>query len=140
MKLKLILLPILFVASTAKAELLVVASTESALVHLSPSEVKTLFLGNPILGGSVDYRPLERINPTDPNLKNQFLEVIMSMRPGELKAYWSRKIFTGRGTPPQEAKTVEQLRDSLGKEPNLVTYVSRNEFDPKTMKLLLEVK
>lgn len=122
------------------AQVLVVASPQSPLVGISPTEVKSLFLGNPIQGGNLDFRPLDRMALEANSLKSSFLDRVMMMKPGEMKAYWSRKIFTGRGTPPPEAKTIEQVREWLSKEPLIVTYVTKEEFDPKSMKLLLEVK
>lgn len=127
-------------SAEVRAQILVVSSTKSPLMGLTQSEVKSLFLGNPIQGGSVDFRPLERPSTEGSPLKATFLDRVMMMKPGEMKAYWSRKIFTGRGTPPPEAKTTEQVREWLEKEPLMVTYVNKEEFDPKSMKLLLEVK
>jgi ABC-type phosphate transport system substrate-binding protein len=42
----------------------------------------------------------------------------------QLRAYWSKLIFTGKGTPPKAVKSDDEVIELVSKNPNLIGYVS----------------
>ena len=58
-----------------------------------------------------------------------FLKVMLKKSPDQLRAYWATLIFTGRGTPPAEAKSSENVKKLISKNKNAIGYVDITALD-----------
>jgi hypothetical protein len=47
----------------------------------------------------------------------------------QMKAYWSKIIFTGRGQPPQEAANSVEMKKRLIENPAAIGYIEKNLVD-----------
>ncbi len=54
---------------------------------------------------------------------NEFTKNVLSKTPKQLKAYWAKMIFTGKGTPPKQMDTTEQILDLVANNPNVIGFV-----------------
>lgn len=62
---------------------------------------------------------LEPINLADANpLRSVFDEKALGRSSSQIKAHWSKLVFTGKGTPPKE----------LANDQEVITYITNNEF------------
>lgn len=57
-------------------------------------------------------------------LRAQFDEKGVGRTSAQLKAHWSKLIFTGKGTPPAELASEEAVLDFVAKNPQAIGYVS----------------
>ncbi|HLO93975.1 MAG TPA: phosphate ABC transporter substrate-binding protein, partial [Burkholderiaceae bacterium] len=57
----------------------------------------------------------------------------------QIKAYWSRMVFTGKGAPPQEVGDGAAVKKLLANNPNLVGYIDAAQVDG-SVKVLAEIK
>ncbi len=58
--------------------------------------------------------------------RNDFYEKVAKKDAAQLKAYWSRLIFTGKGQPPKELSDDAEVLQLVSSNPNIVGYVSGN--------------
>jgi len=54
--------------------------------------------------------------------REEFETKVLDKSPAQLKAYWSKLIFTGKGTQPAEA-SVSEMIELVSSNPNIIGYV-----------------
>lgn len=108
--------------ASAEAEVVVVVSSASPVVSLKKSDVANIFLGKtrrfPNGERAVPINQLEGSAE-----RNEFYDMYTGKSAPQLKAHWSKMIFTGRGQPPKEVGSLEELKAALAKNNEIVTYV-----------------
>lgn len=52
-----------------------------------------------------------------------FNNEVLKKSSSQLKAYWSKLVFTGKGTPPKTVVSDEEMMQLIGANPNLIGYV-----------------
>lgn len=60
-------------------------------------------------------------------LRAQFDEKGVGRTSAQLKAHWSKLVFTGKGTPPAELPSEEAVLDFVAKNPQAIGYVSADK-------------
>lgn len=60
---------------------------------------------------------------------NEFNEKVLKKTGSQLKAYWSKLVFTGKGTPPKEASSDEEVLKLVSSNPNLIGFVDASKVD-----------
>jgi hypothetical protein len=58
------------------------------------------------------------------------------MSPAQLKAFWSKIIFTGRGQPPSSVATSRDVKKLLLARPNTIGYMDQSMVD-SSLKVIL---
>ena len=85
--------------SAASADVVAVVSAVSPITALSKTEVVDIFLGKrtrfPDGSSAV---PIDQTEGS--SVREDFYSKFAAMSPAQLKAFWSKIIFTGRGQPP----------------------------------------
>lgn len=102
------LIMLLFALPTfAQAELLIVAGGNSDINTLTEVEVRQLFSGHlkVIAGQRVQALDL----PGHTSSREEFYRKLMGRTPEQMRAYWTRLIFTGQGKPPREVSNTQEL-------------------------------
>jgi hypothetical protein len=61
----------------------------------------------------------------DDAVRNQFDEKILGKSSGQLKAYWSKLVFTGKGTPPPELANSAEAVAKVAADPAGIAYVDK---------------
>ena len=120
-------------------EILIVSSKQTPDDSILLNQVKEAFLGNQqtfAQGG--DVQALDR--KTAPNdLRAKFFQTAAGMSNIQLKAYWSQRIFTGRGYPPRAADDFDALKKELIAKPGTIAFITPSELDP-SLKVLLKIE
>ena len=62
--------------------------------------------------------------PADAPARQAFSEAVHGRPAAAIKAYWQRLIFSGRGVPPMEKASDEEVLAYVAANPNAVGYVS----------------
>lgn len=126
-------------APDARADqLVVVVGASSTAPKLSAEQVSAIFLG------SVKSFPNgEKAIPVDQTAGSpaygQFYGQVAGRSEAQIKAYWSRMVFTGKGAPPQEAGDAAAVKKLVASNPNLVGYIDASLVDG-SVKILAEIK
>lgn len=54
---------------------------------------------------------------------DEFSQSILGKTPKQLKAYWAKMIFTGKGTPPKQVPTAQEIVNLVANNPNFIGFV-----------------
>lgn len=113
----------LLVSSVAFADMVVVVSAKNANYGLDKIDIEQIYLGKKSV-----FPDGTRAVPVDQNedsaVRAAFNDKVLNKTSGQLKAYWSRLIFTGKGTPPKEVGTDADVVKQVADDPSLVGYVN----------------
>jgi hypothetical protein len=119
----------------AHAGLVVVCGTDSPIKQLSPEQAKRLYLGQ--VTALSDGTPASVVDlPVGPT-RDSFYLALTGKNPSQIRAYWSRLVFSGRALPPREAGSIAELRTMLRENRNLVGYLKDSEVDAGLKVLLI---
>jgi ABC-type phosphate transport system substrate-binding protein len=64
-------------------------------------------------------------------ITNEFSDKVLSKSASQLKAYWSKLIFTGKGTPPSEMDGDAAVINSVANNPDTIGYISSDAVNDK---------
>ena len=120
---KFLLVPALFISCSLLADIAVVVHPANS-AKFDPAEVAKIYLGRSksFSDGSAAV-PLAQAESAAAT--PIFNEKILNKTGSQMKAYWSKLVFTGKGTPPQEVLTDKEVIDLVSKNPNMIGYVDR---------------
>jgi ABC-type phosphate transport system substrate-binding protein len=110
------------------AELLVVVSAKNSVDGLTLNQVADIFLNNASTfpsGGAA--APIDQSEASA--VRAAFYAKAAAKSPAQMKAYWSKLIFTGKGRPPKEAPDSAAVKKLIADNPNLIGYIDRSELD-----------
>ena len=125
----------LMASVTAKADIAVIVSPQSAARHLSREDVADIFLrkSTRLPGG-------ERVEPLDQNegsgSRDAFYRSLLGKNPTQVKAFWIHQIFAGRATPPLQAGNDADIKTIISSTPGQIGYIDRKDVDD-TVKVML---
>ena len=126
--------PALLVAALAltavvtQADVVVIVSAHSTVSNLSNDQVSDLFLGRvAFFPNGANAVPVDQAEGSA--TRNQFYQKTIGKAAPQMKAYWARMIFTGRGQPPVEAGDDEAVKRTVANHPNLVGYIDKSALD-----------
>lgn len=115
-------------------EVVVIVHPSNPLTEISVDDVKKIYLGKKKFfpgGGAVV--PGEQ--PKNTKSRKFFYGGIIGKTEAKLKSYWSRLIFTGKGTPPKVIGFDRVVKEWVAANPNAIGYIMRSEVDD-TVKVL----
>ncbi len=122
-------------ATGATAEVVVVVSAKSPVSKLTPAQVARIFLAKAsTFPGDGIAVPLDQAEGAP--VRNEFYSKVTGKDPSQLKAYWSKLIFTGDGQPPRVVSGDEQVKRALANDPNAIGYIDVGAVDGSVKVLL----
>ena len=117
-------------AATVQADLVVVSSPKSGIERLSRQEVVYLFMGRlRQLPNGQPAVPLD-LDETMPE-RADFYRQLVNKEPADIKAYWSRLVFSGASRPPLVAESREALIRQIHGTPGALGYIERSKVDSR---------
>lgn len=116
------------VQSSAADTVVVVVSVDSPMTEISRLHLADLYLGRTSHFPSGDpARPIDQ--ETRSEARTDFYQRYLGRSLAEIKAHWSRLIFTGRGRPPMDAPSGEEVRRLVAENPAAIGYIERRLVD-----------
>ena len=112
----------------ASADVVAVVSAKSAIKALTPEQVADIFLGrvsrfpNGLLAVPIDLRD------GSPE-RDEFYAKVTGKTPAQVKAYWSKIIFTGRGQPPRAVLTDLDVKKIVSLNTAAIGYIDAAQLD-----------
>jgi ABC-type phosphate transport system substrate-binding protein len=105
-----------------------VVSADNPVSTLSRDQVVDIFLGK--RNYFPDGRPAEPIDQAEgSDTRDVFYLEVTGKSPAQVKAHWSKIIFTGRGQPPREAANSAEVKQYVAGNPNAIGYIDRKMMD-----------
>lgn len=115
-------------SSTAFAEISVIVSASNANTTLDQATVSKIFLGK-----SKRFPDGSQAVPVDQDEQSATREAfntnVLGKSDSQLKSYWSRLIFTGKGTPPNQSGDDASVKSLVAKNPNIIGYIDSSAVD-----------
>ena len=112
----------------AFADVVVIANPRAAHSGLSKEQISALFLGKLTAlpwGG--------RAGPCDQSdaspLREEFYSRLTGKSAAQIKAYWAKMSFTGKGVPPKEENGSAEIKKDVAARPEAIGYIERSEVD-----------
>jgi len=125
----------LLAGSVCRAEVVVIVSARNPVKVLSSEQAADLFLGV-----SADFPNGLHAVPIDQSegspVRDTFYLRSSGKAPAQMKAYWARMLFTGRGQPPVESGDSAAIKRLVADNPNLVGYIDRSALDSSVRAVL----
>ncbi|PAX99664.1 phosphate ABC transporter substrate-binding protein [Pseudoalteromonas sp. HM-SA03] len=95
---------------------------------LDENEIKQIFIGKS-KSFSDGSKALPITQADGSTVTDEFNEKVLNKSSSQLKAYWSKLVFTGKGTPPKEAADDAEVLKLVASNPNLIGFVSSGAAD-----------
>lgn len=103
---------------------------------ISSNEVRDLYLNrSKALPNGQSAQPFEL--PEGNTARAEFHQKVTGRNDAQLKAFWSKQVFTGRGQPPEEAGSAAAMKAQVSSTPGGIGYIDDAEADD-TVKVLLK--
>ncbi len=64
-------------------------------------------------------------------LRSEFDQKALGRSSSQVKAFWSKLVFTGKGTPPKEVSSDSEVLTLVANNPNIIGYVSAEAVSDK---------
>jgi ABC-type phosphate transport system substrate-binding protein len=126
----------LAMARAGKADVVVVVSAKCAVSTLSKDQVMDIFLGKTTR--FPDGAPAVPIDQADGSpVRDEFYSTFANKSPAQIKAHWTKIIFTGRGQPPKSVPNSVEVRKLIAANPQAISYIERSALD-STVKVLVQ--
>ena len=122
---KIMLSLLLMLAAVVHAEPVVVVSAGSELDALTQDEVRQIFNGQTRRVSGVSLKSLDL--PASSRDRKAFYQQVLGKSPEQMKSYWARMIFTGRGMPPREVSSYREMVMLLGSNRNFIGYLDASQ-------------
>ena len=127
----------LSLSSHARAEVVAVVSAKSAVQALAKNELTDIFLGR-----KIRFPDGQQAVPLDQEVgspsRDAFYTTVVGISPVQLKAHWSKIIFTGRGKPPRAVSNGIEVRQAVGSNPQAIGYIDRSLVDDSVRVLQIQ--
>lgn len=127
----------LLLGGHAHAEIAVIAHPENSLASLSIDELKRIYLGK-----LTRFPNGQKIVPMDQQegsaARSRLIGTALGMDPANYRAYWSKMMFSGKGTPPDVLGSDTQIRAWVASNPAGLGYIDKKAVD-SSVKVILTI-
>jgi ABC-type phosphate transport system substrate-binding protein len=122
------------IASGVAAEVVAVVSAQNPVATLSKDQAVDIFLGKS--SRFPDGTPAVPIDQVEGSAaRDEFYQKFAGKSPAQVKAHWSKIIFTGRGRPPMDVANGSEVKKRIVDNPNAIGYITAEMVD-KSVKVL----
>jgi ABC-type phosphate transport system substrate-binding protein len=115
----------------ARADVVVIVSAQSA-AKITAKEISLVYLG-----ARNTLTPLDIAGPSV--TRREFYTKVIGKDEAQVKARWSKLVFTGKGSAPRELPSGADVVKAVAADPHAIGYVD-SSFVNITVKVVLKVK
>jgi len=110
------------VMSSCNAELVVVVNAKNPVASMTAEQITQIFLGK-----STSLTPFDQTESSP--IRNEFYKKVADKESSQVKAIWSKLIFTGKGTPPKEFTSSADVKKAVANDVNSIAYIEKSAVD-----------
>ncbi len=127
----------LLACTAAQAQVAVIVNPKNAAATMTADQVSSIFLGksNTLPSGAA---ALATDLPEASATRDQFYSKVTGKQAPQVKAAWSRLVFSGKGTPPKELASAADVKKFVAANPDAIGYIEKSAVDG-TVKVVLSV-
>lgn len=124
------------VSLPAAADVTVIVSSEVPVESMSTTQVQNIFLGrSSYFPGQIRAIPVDQAEGSE--TQEVFYRDIMEQSAAQMKAHWSKILFTGRGRPPRRVANDEEMKQLIAENPGMIGYIGKTNLDSRVKALEL---
>ena len=124
----LLALALLLGSTVTRADVVAVVSAKSPITALSKSQVTDIFLGKASrFPDGVQAVPIDQAEGSITRV--EFYAKVIGKTAAQIKEYWSKIIFTGRGQPPPTVSSSAEVKERLVENPAAIGYIDASMVD-----------
>lgn len=112
-------------SSYAFADVVVIA--HSGVPKMDSKTVAKIYTGKLISVGGVNVTPVCLKNK---NLRNKFLQNFVGLDEEKYVAYWTVRRYIGKGIPPRELSSVDEMIKYVQSTPGAIGYIDDSDLRP----------
>jgi ABC-type phosphate transport system substrate-binding protein len=118
----------LTLSAVRAGDVVVVVSAQSPVTNISRNQIADIFLGktNRLPSGE-DAVPIDQ--PEASPVREEFYNKFTGKSDAQIKAHWSKMIFTGRGQPPRQASSSAEVKKLVAENPRAIGYIDQSLAD-----------
>jgi ABC-type phosphate transport system substrate-binding protein len=125
------------VARSTTAGVVAVVSAANPVAALSRNQVVDIFLGR--VSRFPDGTAAVPVDQAEGSpAREEFYLEFAGKSPAQLKAHWSKIIFTGRGQPPKEVGNGVALKKRVAENPMAIGYLEESQVDSSVKVVLTQ--
>jgi len=111
-----------------EADVVAVVSAKNPITALDKSQVADIFLGKASrFPNGVQAVPIDQAEGLA--VRDEFYGKVVGKTASQIKAYWSKIIFTGRGQPPPSVSNSIEMKKRISDNPAAIGYIDRSLVD-----------
>lgn len=112
------------------ADVVVVVSSKNPIETLSPAQITDIYLGR--MNRFPDGNPVKPVDLSEnSSTRSEFYSRYLGRSQSQIKAHWSRLIFTGRGQPPPTVSSGDAMAELVAENPDAIGYLSTDFLDER---------
>jgi ABC-type phosphate transport system substrate-binding protein len=124
----LVALALSLASGIASSDVVVVVSARSPIMALSKNQLIDIFLGKVSrYPDGTEAMPLDQAEGS--SARDEFYTRAADKSAAQIKAYWSKIIFTGRGQPPPTVSNSVEMKKRIRDNPAAIGYIDRALVD-----------
>ncbi|CAN7305734.1 MULTISPECIES: hypothetical protein [Duganella] len=116
-------------AAAASAETVVIVSQKNPATRMFSEQASQFFLGKSNL-----FTPIDQAEGS--HIRAEFYQKVAEKDPAQVKALWSKLVFTGKATPPKEYPNNAEVKKAVAADPKAIGYIDKSAVDD-TVKVIL---
>jgi ABC-type phosphate transport system substrate-binding protein len=113
-------------------EIAIIVSPQNAATKMHTEQAAQFFLGKSSMFTPVDL-------PESSAVRADFYKKVTDKDASQVKAIWSKLVFTGKATMPKEYRTAAEVKKAVASDPNAIGYIEKSAVD-STVKVILTVQ
>jgi len=123
---------LLAAAAPAFAETVVIVNPANPATRMFSEQAAQFFLGK-----SAMFTPIDQAEGS--HIRNDFYQKIADKDAAQVKAIWSKLVFTGKATAPKEMKSNADVKKAVAADPKAIGYIDKSAVDD-TVKVILTLQ
>ncbi len=124
-------------AFAASAQVAVIVNPKSATASMTADQVSAIFLGKTsTLPSGATAAPADQSESAA--IRETFYTKVTGKQSAQVKAAWSRLVFSGKGTPPKELASSAEVKKFVASNPDAIGYIEKSAVDA-SVKVVLSV-
>ena len=116
-------------AVPACAETVVIVSKQNPATRMFSEQAAQFFLGK-----SAMFTPVDQAEGSP--IRADFYHKVADKDPAQVKAIWSKLVFTGKATPPKEYNSNAEVKKAVAADPKAIGYIDKSAVDDSVKVIL----
>lgn len=125
----------LALSTAAQAQVAVIVNLKSPTASMTADQVSNIFMGkNNTLPSGATAAAADQAEGSA--VRDQFYTKVTGKQAAQVKAAWSRLVFSGKGTPPKELASSVDVKKFVAANPDAIGYIEKSAVDASVKAVL----